>query len=92
VDPYHRNMVISTAQDSNGAIVAVRDTGVGFDADTADHLFQPFYTTKASGMGMGLSIGRSIIEAHGGRVMSGRNVDAGATFYFTLPVQQETES
>jgi C4-dicarboxylate-specific signal transduction histidine kinase len=92
VDPYHRNMVISTAQDSNGAIVAVRDTGVGFDADTADHLFQPFYTTKASGMGMGLSICRSIIEAHGGRVMACRNVDAGATFYFTLPVQQETES
>jgi signal transduction histidine kinase len=91
VDQYRRNMVISTAQDSNGEIVAVHDTGLGFDADSADHLFQPFYTTKATGMGMGLSICRSIIEAHGGRVMAARNVDAGATFQFTLPVQQERE-
>jgi signal transduction histidine kinase len=84
-------VVISTAKDSNGAIVAVRDTGVGLDADSADRLFQPFHTTKASGMGMGLSICRSIIEAHGGRVGAARNDDAGATFQFTLPVQQERE-
>jgi C4-dicarboxylate-specific signal transduction histidine kinase len=91
VDPYRRNVVISTAKDSNGAIVAVRDSGVGLDTDSADHLFQPFYTTKASGRGMGLSICRSIIEAHGGRVVAARNVDAGATFQFTLPVQQARE-
>jgi len=91
VDEYRRNVVISTAKDSNDAIVAVRDSGVGIDADSADHLFQPFYTTKPSGMGMGLSICRSIIEAHGGRVMAARNVDAGATFQFTLPEQQARE-
>jgi PAS domain S-box-containing protein len=85
VDKYSRNVVVSTAKDSDGIIVAVRDTGVGIDADNADRLFQPFYTTKASGMGMGLSICRSIVEAHGGRVRATRNADAGATFEFTLP-------
>jgi len=91
VDPYRRNVVISTTKDSSGAIVAVRDSGVGLDTDSADHLFQPFYTTKASGMGMGLSICRSIVEAHGGRVAASRNVDAGATFQFTLPAQRARE-
>ena len=91
LDPYRRNVVISTAKDSSGAIVAVRDSGVGLDTGSADHLFQPFYTTKASGMGMGLSICRSIVEAHGGRVVASRNVDAGATFQFTLPAQQARE-
>jgi PAS domain S-box-containing protein len=91
VDRHRRDVVISTAKDSNGVVVAVRDTGVGLDVDSTDHLFQPFYTTKPSGMGMGLSICRSIIEAHGGCVRAARNADAGATFQFTLPVQQEKE-
>jgi C4-dicarboxylate-specific signal transduction histidine kinase len=91
VDAYRRNVVISTAKDSSGAIVAVRDSRVGLDTGSDDHLFQPFYTTKASGMGMGLSICRSIVEAHGGRVVASRNVDAGATFQFTLPAQQARE-
>jgi signal transduction histidine kinase len=91
VDNPWREVVISTAKDSNGVMVAVRDTGVGLDADSVDHLFQPFYTTKASGMGMGLSICRSIIEAHGGCVGAARNADAGATFQFTLPVQHVRE-
>jgi PAS domain S-box-containing protein len=88
VDEHRRNVVISSAKDSSGVIVAVRDTGIGLDADSADHLFQPFYTTKASGMGMGLSICHSIIEAHGGSVRAARNSDEGATFQFTLPAQQ----
>jgi C4-dicarboxylate-specific signal transduction histidine kinase len=54
VDPYRRNVVISTAKDSSGAIVAVRDSGVGLDTGSADQLFQQFYTTKAYGMAMGL--------------------------------------
>jgi PAS domain S-box-containing protein len=91
VDKYRRNVVISSGKNSNDVVVAVRDTGVGLDADSAERLFQPFYTTKASGMGMGLSICRSIIEAHGGRVRAARNADAGATFQFTLPAQQASE-
>jgi two-component system sensor kinase FixL len=91
VDRYSRHVVVSSTKDSNGVIVAVRDTGVGLDPDSIDRVFQPFYTTKTSGMGMGLSICRSIIEAHGGRVRAARNDDAGATFQFTLPTQQASE-
>jgi PAS domain S-box-containing protein len=91
VDRYSRNVVVSSATDSNNVTVAVRDTGAGFDAESIDRLFQPFYTTKASGMGMGLSICRSIIEAHGGWVRASRNDDTGATFQFTLPAMQAKE-
>ncbi|HEX3440096.1 MAG TPA: ATP-binding protein [Pseudolabrys sp.] len=91
VDERRRNVMISAAQDSSNIIVAVRDTGIGLDEGDGDHLFQPFYTTKASGMGMGLSICRSIIEAHGGRVWAARNTDTGATFQFVLPTQHTQE-
>jgi signal transduction histidine kinase len=84
-------VVVSTTEDSSSIVVTVRDTGVGIEAGRADELFKPFYTTKASGMGMGLSICRSIVEAHGGRVAASRNVDAGATFQFTLPAQRARE-
>jgi PAS domain S-box-containing protein len=92
VDKYRRNVVISAAEDSSNIIVAVRDTGVGLEEGDGDHLFQPFYTTKASGMGMGLSICRSIIEAHGGRVWAAPNPDAGATFQFVLPTQTHRQT
>ena len=72
---------------SNGALVAVRDSGLGLDPASLEHLFDAFYTTKSSGMGMGLSICRSIIEAHGGRIWAEANVPQGATFQFTLPWQ-----
>jgi PAS domain S-box-containing protein len=85
VDEDRRNVVVSTTEDSSSIVVTVRDTGVGIEAGRADELFKPFYTTKASGMGMGLSICRSIVEAHGGQVRATRNADAGATFRFTLP-------
>ena len=65
--------------------VEVRDTGVGIDPAQMDQLFAPFYTTKARGMGMGLSISRSIIEAHGGHLGASPNAGRGATFNFSVP-------
>ena len=82
-----RELLISTGKDaSNAVLVAVRDSGSGLDPEGLDRLFDAFYTTKPSGMGMGLSICRSIIEAHGGRVWAMANVPQGAVFKFTLPV------
>jgi two-component system, LuxR family, sensor kinase FixL len=69
--------------------LAVRDRGPGLNDDHLDKVFQPFYTTKRDGLGMGLSISRSIIEAHGGRLWAENNPDRGATFYCTLPVGVE---
>jgi PAS domain S-box-containing protein len=70
---------------------AVRDRGIGLGRDKLDKIFQPFYTTKRDGLGMGLSISRSIIEAHGGRLWAENNLDRGATFYFTLPVSSVSD-
>ena len=67
--------------------VEVRDSGPGVDPSHADRLFEAFYTTKAEGMGMGLSISRAIIEGHGGRIWVGPNGSHGAAFCFSLPVQ-----
>src|SRR5258706_13935416 len=80
-------VLISTGKDgSNAVLVAVRDSGPGLDPEDLGRLFDAFYTTKAGGMGMGLSICRSIIEAHGGRIWATANVPQGAAFQFTLPV------
>jgi signal transduction histidine kinase len=65
--------------------VSVRDSGPGIDPDHLDRLFEAFYTTKSSGVGMGLSICRSIIDAHGGRLWADANEARGAVFQFTLP-------
>ena len=65
--------------------IAVSDTGSGFPDDVKQNLFQTFFTTKETGMGVGLSISRSIIEAHGGRMWAEANPSGGATFRFTLP-------
>ena len=79
-----RELSISTEINaSNDALVAVRDSGPGLDPTSLEHLFDAFYTTKSSGMGMGLSICRSIIEAHKGRIWAEANVPQGATFQFT---------
>jgi PAS domain S-box-containing protein len=81
-----RDVVIrSRSGDPSHVLVAVRDAGVGFKQDTTDRLFSPFYTTKPGGMGMGLSICRSIVEAHGGRVWATSNAGSGATIQFTVP-------
>jgi PAS domain S-box-containing protein len=80
-----RELLISTAQDQAGALVAVRDSGPGIDPTHLDQIFEAFYTTKSSGTGMGLSICRSIIHAHGGKLWAGANEPRGAAFQFTLP-------
>ncbi len=64
--------------------VTVNDTGPGLDATMLDHIFDTFYTTKKSGMGLGLAISRSIVEAHGGQLWAETTPGAGATFHFTL--------
>ena len=73
-------------------LIEVRDSGVGIEPQVIDNLFNAFFTTKPNGMGMGLSISRSIIEAHGGRIWATRNSGAGATFHFTLPSYREAAS
>jgi PAS domain S-box-containing protein len=81
-----RELLITTEQNqAKGVLVAVRDSGPGIDPETLERLFEAFYTTKTSGMGMGLSICRSIIDAHGGRLWAGVNEPHGAVFQFTLP-------
>jgi PAS domain S-box-containing protein len=83
-----RELLISSEADgANGVRLAVRDCGPGLKPDSFDRLFDAFYTTKPDGMGMGLSICRSIIEAHGGRLWATTNLPRGAVFQFTLPVQ-----
>ena len=71
--------------DGNQACVSVHDTGVGVSADNIGRLFEPFYTTRSDGIGMGLPISRSIIEAHGGRLWAESTIDQGSIFQFTLP-------
>jgi PAS domain S-box-containing protein len=83
-----RELVIRTRQDEGQVLVTVSDCGVGVAAENADRLFDAFFTTKSSGMGMGLSICRSIVNAHGGR-LSASCAGPGATFQFTLPLHQE---
>jgi signal transduction histidine kinase len=81
-----RELFISSGRDeSNGLLVAVRDTGVGLDAAHLNQIFDPFFTTRPNGLGMGLAISRSIIEAHGGRLWATSNSPQGAVFQFTLP-------
>jgi C4-dicarboxylate-specific signal transduction histidine kinase len=87
VNEQARELLIDTASEApNGVLVAVRDSGPGLKPESFDRLFDPFYTSKPGGMGMGLSICRSIIEAHGGRVWAAANAPQGAVFNFTLPV------
>jgi PAS domain S-box-containing protein len=88
VEVESRELAISTSKtEPNGIEVAVRDSGPGLDPANFERAFEAFYTTKPGGLGMGLSICRSIIEAHGGRLWASANVPRGATFQFTVPVQ-----
>jgi signal transduction histidine kinase len=86
IDDRPRQLMISTARgDGDHVCVVVQDAGVGFDPETGDKLFEAFYTTKRSGMGIGLSVSRSIIERHHGRIWAARNDGPGASFSFSIP-------
>ena len=88
-----RELAIRSREDKpQQVLLSVTDCGVGISAEDADRLFTAFFTTKSSGMGMGLSICRSIMEAHGGRLWATANVPHGATFQFVLPLHREDAS
>ena len=83
-----RELLIRTGRDAGDRVLlTVQDTGVGFQRESADRLFDPFYTTKTSGMGIGLSVSRSIIESHHGRLWATLNDGPGATFSFSIPCE-----
>jgi C4-dicarboxylate-specific signal transduction histidine kinase len=85
-----RELLVSSAiHQTNSVLVTVQDRGIGITPHDLEHLFEAFFTTKPQGMGMGLSIGRSIILAHGGRLWATPNADQGATFQFTIPTVSE---
>jgi PAS domain S-box-containing protein len=87
-----RYLQLATAPEAAGEVrLSVRDSGVGIDPDQFEKLFEPFYTTKSDGMGIGLSISRSIIESHGGRLWAIANAGGGATFCFTVPCESTTQ-
>lgn len=87
-----RFLLISTEKaEPGGVLVVVRDTGPGLSPASVEHIFDAFYTTKPEGMGLGLSISRSIIEAHGGRLRARANVPRGAVFEFTVPANERGE-
>jgi signal transduction histidine kinase len=86
-------LAIKSQREENGHIqVSVSDTGVGLPAQQADQIFNAFFTTKVQGTGMGLSISRSIVESHGGRLWAADNSGRGATFHLTLPTKGEAHN
>jgi C4-dicarboxylate-specific signal transduction histidine kinase len=90
-DPARRQVRISTRSDGPDAVrISVCDRGIGLPPGILGRLGEPFFTTKPSGMGMGLLISRTIVEAHGGRLWAENNTDRGATFHFALPILKRT--
>jgi PAS domain S-box-containing protein len=82
-----KEVLVTSRNEASQVIVAVQDSGVGIDPENSNQLFNPFFTTKPQGMGMGLAISRSTIQSHGGRLWAASNPGRGATFQFTLPAQ-----
>jgi len=89
VEPSARSLTLTSRQEGDSILVQIADTGPGFPSGVPDKLFAPFYTTKSNGMGMGLSICRSIVEAHGGRIRASSAVGGGALFEIVLPRHRE---
>ena len=85
-------LFVRTRNTEDGVQVTVEDSGLGLDPNAMQKIFEPFYTTKDSGMGMGLSICRSIVESHGGRLWATAKDAPGATFHFALPKYRGEES
>jgi signal transduction histidine kinase len=81
-----RKIILRTQVTDHGILVAVRDFGPGIDPAKLDDIWQPFSTTKSTGLGMGLNISRTIIQAHGGRIWAENHPDGGAMFTFEIPV------
>jgi PAS domain S-box-containing protein len=93
LEPQSRKVIVQTTRGDDGeARVVVRDFGTGLDEQNLHCIFEPFYTTKPEGLGMGLAICRSIVDAHGGRLRGSNNPDGGATFIFTIPVSRGGEA
>ncbi len=92
-DRPHALLIRSFEDDAHQVVVAVKDSGVGIPAETTDRLFDAFFSTKPSGLGIGLSVCRSIIGGHGGRLwVTNNTAEPGATFRFALPPQPERAS
>jgi signal transduction histidine kinase len=88
-----RQLTVRTLLSSaDWVLVTIHDTGYGLSPEAAERLFQPFFTTKPGGMGLGLSVSRSIIEAQSGQLWATPNPDGGASFHFTLPVDRTAHS
>ena len=86
VDDRPRELLFKTEREDSGTVrLSVQDAGIGFDSQKPDQLFQSFYTTKDDGMGIGLSVSRSIIENHQGRIWVEPNNGPGVTFSFSIP-------
>jgi len=87
VNDRERRLLIRTETDGNRVTVSVQDSGVGFSPETGERFFEPFFSTKQMGMGIGLTVSRSIVEAHHGRLWAVRNDGPGATFAFSIPLE-----
>lgn len=88
-----KELTIAAQRDrERGVCVTVRDSGIGIGARSPEQLFEPFYTTKCAGIGLGLALSRTIVEMHGGRIWATKNPRRGATFQFTLPLARESRS
>jgi len=89
IDEHPKELLVKTERDGENVRLSVKDSGVGLTSEAADKIFQAFYTTKTDGMGIGLSISRSIIEAHRGRLWATPNDGPGSTFSFSIPCRHE---